>query len=117
MMATESYEFYRGSSIGDALMEQLDDLVTANQIPGDLAFKILHIFDRVISEVLASEVKATTTIKGKIKHYKQVDEVWTFNMKNARFLTKENGQKKDEVQELIAGNFVILACPAKKSGG
>lgn len=116
-MATENYEFYRESSIGDALMEQLNELVTANQIPGDLAIKILHIFDRVISEVLASEVKATTTIKGKIKHYKQVEEVWTFSMKNARFLTKENGQKTDEVRELIAENFIILACPTKKGGG
>ena len=115
-MATENYEFYRGSSIGDALMEQLDDLVQANLIPGQLAFKILHIFDRVISEILASEVKATTTIKGKIKHYKQVEEVWTFNMENARFLTKENGQKNDEIQELIAENLVILACPAKRNG-
>lgn len=116
-MATESYEFYRASSVGDALMEALNDLVIANQISDDLAIKILHTFDRVIPEVLATEAKATTMIKGKIKHYQQVDDVWTFVMKNARFLTRENGQKKDEVRELTVEKITILTCPAKKHEG
>jgi transcription initiation factor TFIIA small subunit len=116
-MTTENYEFYRASSVGDALMEALNDLIIAHQISGDLAIKVLHNFDRVIPEVLATEVKATTMIRGKIKHYKQVDDVWTFAMKNVRFLTRENGQKRDEVRELTVENITILTCPAKKHAG
>jgi transcription initiation factor TFIIA small subunit len=116
-MNTENYEFYRASSVGYALMEALNDLIIAHQIPADLAIKILHNFDRVVPEVLATDVKATTMIKGKINHYKQVDEVWKFVLKNAKFMTRENGQKRDEVQELRAENITVLACPAKKNTG
>jgi transcription initiation factor TFIIA small subunit len=114
-MNTENYEFYRASSVGDALMEALNDLIIAHQIPADLAIKILHNFDRVVPEVLATEVQATTIIKGKINHYKQVNEVWKFVLKNAKFITRENGHKRDEVQELRAEKVTVLACPAKKN--
>jgi transcription initiation factor TFIIA small subunit len=116
-MNTENYEFYRASSVGEALMETLNDLINANRITSALAIKILHHFDRVVPGVLATEVHATTKIKAKIKHYQNVDEVWTFVLKNVCFTTKENGRKKDEVQELRAEHITILACPAKKNAG
>lgn len=116
-MNTENYEFYRASSVGEALMETLNDLINANRITGALAIKILHHFDRVVLEVLATELHATTKIKAKIKHYQNVDEVWTFVLKNVCFTTKENGQKKGEVQEFRAEHITILACPAKKNAG
>jgi transcription initiation factor TFIIA small subunit len=116
-MSCDNYEFYRATSIGDALMETLNDLITEHRISGDLAIKVLHNFDRVVPEVLAADVKATTLIKGKINHYKLVDEVLTFVLKNAKFTTRENGHKKDVVRELIAENITLLACPSKKTSG
>jgi Transcription initiation factor IIA, gamma subunit len=90
-------------------------LITENHISGALTIKILHNFDRAIPEVWASEVKATTVIKGKVKHYNQVDNVWTFVLKNAKLTTKENDGKKSEVQELTATNITVLTCPSKES--
>ena len=116
-MNTENYEFYRASSVGEALMETLNDLINEDRITGALAVKILHHFDRVVPEVLETELHATMKIKAKIKHYQNVDEVWTFVLKNVCFTTKENGRKKDEVQEFRAEHMTILACPAKKSPG
>ena len=113
-MNTENYEFYRASSVGAALLETLDDLISANRMPSALAIKMLHNFDRVVPEVLSTELNATTTIKGKINHYKQVDNVWKFVLKNATFMTKENGQRRDEVHELTAENLTVLACPVKR---
>src|SRR4051794_36970955 len=55
--------------------------------------KILQHFDHVVPKVLATELHGTTKIKAKIKHYQNVDEVWTFVLKNVCFTTKENGQK------------------------
>jgi transcription initiation factor TFIIA small subunit len=117
MMNSENYEFYRASSVGEALTETLNDLIKENRITGALAVKILHHFDRVVPEVLETELHATMKVKAKIKHYQNVDEVWTFVLKNACFTTKENGQKKDEVQEFRAEHMTILACPARKSTG
>ena len=113
-MNTDNYEFYRASSIGDTLMETLDDLVNAHRISSDQALMILHNFDRVIAQVLSTELKATTMIKGKIKHYNQVEEVWTFVLKTATFMTRENGQKMDQVRVLTAENVTVLSCPSKK---
>jgi transcription initiation factor TFIIA small subunit len=116
-MNSENYEFYRASSVGEALTETLNDLINENRITGALAVNILHHFDRVVPEVLETELHATMKVKAKIKHYRNVDEVWTFVLKNARFMTKENDQKKGEVQEFRAEHMTILACPARKSTG
>ena len=113
-MDADNYEFYRATSIGDALIETLNGMVTANQISGALAVKILHNFDSVLPRILATEVKATTMVKGKIGHYNRIDEVRRFVLKTAKFMTKENGLK-DEVWEITAENITVLMCPSKKS--
>ena len=75
MMDADNYEFYRATSIGDALIETLNGMVIANQISGALAVKILHNFDSVLPRILATEVKATTMVKGKIGDNIQHEEL------------------------------------------
>lgn len=41
------YELYRKSSIGVALQDSLDDMVTNNQLSQAAAVRILQVFDRV----------------------------------------------------------------------
>lgn len=50
-------------SIGMALTDTLDDLISARRIEPQLAMKILANFDRSISEVLSDKVKARLTFK------------------------------------------------------
>lgn len=51
------------SSIGMALTDTLDDLISEGRIEPQLAMKILANFDRSITEVLADKVKARLSFK------------------------------------------------------
>jgi len=51
------------SSIGIALADTLDELISAQKIEPQLAMRILANFDRSISEVLAEKVKARLSFK------------------------------------------------------
>ncbi|KAH0834473.1 hypothetical protein FOPE_03810 [Fonsecaea pedrosoi] len=63
-MATQQYyELYRGSSIGEALIDTIDDLINDGRIEPQLAMKILSNFDRAIAETLAEKVKSRLTFK------------------------------------------------------
>lgn len=50
-------------SIGMALTDTLDDLISERRIEPQLAMKILANFDRSIAEVLNDKVKARLTFK------------------------------------------------------
>lgn len=52
-----------GFSIGQALTDTLDDMISANRIQPQLAIKVLFTFDRCITEVLADKVKARLNFK------------------------------------------------------
>lgn len=42
-----SYELYRQTKIGESLVEALDELVSEEKIPPDMAMKVLEQFDKV----------------------------------------------------------------------
>lgn len=50
-------------SIGGALTDTLDDLITQNNIDPQLAMKVLANFDRAIAEVLQEKVRSRLTFK------------------------------------------------------
>lgn len=82
-MATAYYEFYRGSSyvehisfhhllikivalhhsIGMALTDSLDELITSGSITPQLAMKVLQQFDKSLADTLVRQVKTKTTLK------------------------------------------------------
>ncbi|KAH8808944.1 transcription initiation factor IIA, gamma subunit, helical domain-containing protein [Xylogone sp. PMI_703] len=86
------YELYRRSSIGMALTDTLDDLISERRIEPQLAMKILANFDRSITEVLAEKVKARLTFKGHLDTYRFCDEVWTFLIKDVTFKMENSSQ-------------------------
>lgn len=51
------------SSIGEALIDTIDDLINEGRIEPQLAMKILSNFDRAIAETLAAVVKSRLTFK------------------------------------------------------
>lgn len=51
------------SSLGGALTDTLDNLITERRIEPQLAMKILANFDKAVADVLADKVKARLTFK------------------------------------------------------
>ncbi|KAI1431879.1 transcription initiation factor iia small chain [Xylaria sp. CBS 124048] len=104
------YELYRRSSIGGALMDTLDDLITEAHIDPQLAMRVLANFDRAIAEILQDRVRARLTFKASLDTYRFCDEVWTFQLKNVTFKMDSGGQ------QVTAERVKIVACTAKPTG-
>jgi transcription initiation factor TFIIA small subunit len=51
------------SSIGESLVDTIDDLIEDGRIEPQLALRVLANFDRVVSETLAEKVKGRLTFK------------------------------------------------------
>ncbi|KAG1867225.1 transcription initiation factor IIA, gamma subunit, helical domain-containing protein [Suillus subalutaceus] len=94
-MASAYYEFYRGSSIGMALTDSLDELITSGAITPQLAMKVLQQFDKSLADTMVKQVKTKTTLKarallGSLRTYRLCDDVWTFIVKNPSFKMESN---------------------------
>ncbi|KAI0360583.1 transcription initiation factor IIA gamma subunit [Trametes coccinea BRFM310] len=102
-MATAYYEFYRGSSIGMALTDSLDELITSGAITPQLAMKVLQQFDKSLADIMVKQVKTKTTLKGHLHTYRLCDDVWTFIVKNPQFKMESN-------EVVSAPKIKIVAC-------
>ncbi|KAF3156799.1 Transcription initiation factor IIA small chain (TFIIA 13.5 kDa subunit) [Orbilia oligospora] len=123
------YELYRRSSIGVALTDALDDLISDGRIAPQLAMKILSNFDRSVTDILAQQVTAKLSFKvqpcspvapqallmstdnhqGHLDTYRFCDEVWTFLIKDVTF-------KLDNSQTIQSERVKIVSCNSKKPG-
>lgn len=56
-----SYELYRQTKIGESLVEALDELVSEDKLPPEMAMKVLEQFDKVRRCEVWPETKAETT--------------------------------------------------------
>ncbi|CAD6564633.1 MAG: Transcription initiation factor IIA small chain (TFIIA 13.5 kDa subunit) [Tremellales sp. Tagirdzhanova-0007] len=127
------YEFYRGSSIGTALTDSLDELITEGDIPPQLAMRVLQQFDKSLTESLQKGVKNKTTVKvcrqlllvtllvqGHLSTYRLCDDVWTFVVTEPQFKMEGTGSGRSEL--VTAPKIKIVACksgdaPDTKKGG
>ncbi|KAJ1930175.1 Transcription initiation factor IIA subunit 2 [Tieghemiomyces parasiticus] len=105
---TQYYELYRSSSIGAALMDSLDELISEGLLTPQLAMRVLAQFDKSISDALSNKVKNRLTFKGNLHTYRLCDEVWTFILRNPSF------KLEDEI--LTVDKIKIVACNARKPG-
>lgn len=62
-MSERNYELYRKSSLGLSLTDTLDELITSEQINGQLAMKILLQYDKSFNTLLAQRVRNKTNFK------------------------------------------------------
>lgn len=99
----------RTHSIGDALIDTIDELINQSRIEPQLAMKILNNFDKTIADVLAEKVKSRLTFKGHLETYRFCDDVWTFLVKDVKFKTEQS-------TEFHADKVKIVSCNAKKPG-
>ncbi|KAF2744301.1 transcription initiation factor IIA gamma chain [Sporormia fimetaria CBS 119925] len=109
MADTKYYELYRRGSLGGALTDTLDKLITDRRIEPQLAMKVLMHFDKAIADVLAEKVKARMSFKGHLDTYRFCDEVWTFIIKDINF-------KLDNTSTVHADKVKIVACNTKRPG-
>lgn len=58
-----SCELYRGNTLGRILTDVLDDFITRDVISASLAMKVLLQYDKTISNILCTKIKAKSSLK------------------------------------------------------
>lgn len=119
MNAPAYYELYRRSSIGSALADALDTLISDEKIQPQLAMRILNNFDRIVSENLKAErglVKSKLTFKGDLHTYRFCDDVWTFIIKNVLIKMTDISNNDVNDSDIAVDKFKIVACNSRKAG-
>ena len=106
---SQSLELYRRSSIGMALTDALDEMVTARELTPTIAMRILLEFDRCVVKELEL-LKEKTTFGAHLHTYRFCDNVWTFILENAKFKT---ANYSGIVEEIHADKVKIVACDSK----
>jgi transcription initiation factor TFIIA small subunit len=96
-------------SLGGALTDTLDSLITERRIEPQLAMKILINFDKAVADGLLEKVKARLTFKGHLDTYRFCDDVWTFIIKDINF-------KLDNSNMVHADRVKIVSCNTKRPG-
>ncbi|KAJ2001299.1 Transcription initiation factor IIA subunit 2 [Coemansia thaxteri] len=102
------YTLYRAGTLGSALIDSLNELVTAGHVTPQLAIQVLEQFDKSLGEALVERVKAKAIMKGRLEIYRNYEEVWTLILKNATF--------KAEGEAISADKVKIVACSARRAG-
>ncbi|KAI8917649.1 transcription initiation factor IIA, gamma subunit, helical domain-containing protein [Powellomyces hirtus] len=105
-MTTTQYELYRRSSLGTALTDTLDELITESHMDPQLAMKVLAQFDVTIAEALHTKVRAKAIIKGHLREYRFCDDVWTFVVDHPSF-------RLDGGDTIEADRIKFVACTAR----
>lgn len=104
-------QIFRVSTLGTTLMDALDEMVTNNILPANVAMRILSTFDEKMPDVLAdgSLVKERLTFKGKLgKNYRKFNDFCSIDGENVTIkLQRGNTLEIDKLR--------IMAKEAKRS--
>ncbi|OSX78682.1 hypothetical protein BU14_0103s0027 [Porphyra umbilicalis] len=108
------FQHYRYSQVGLALQEVMDEMVEADLLDVDTQNMMLLQFDKAISSALSTCVKTKASLRGDLDHYRNVENIWTFYLKNAVI-------KLENVEHRVDDRLRIIACdgrtPSTGAGG
>ncbi|KAJ7642352.1 transcription initiation factor IIA gamma subunit [Mycena polygramma] len=105
-MDSTYYDMYRGSTLGVALADTIDEYVRLNVLTGTQGIMIMQQFDRAMTQALTAKVKAKTSVK----------EVWTFYLRNATFIMDDRTAVTTERIKMIACKGEGADSTSKKQG-
>ena len=69
---------YKKTIIGEKLTETIDELKRQNLFNVELEKKIIEKFDEIMCDEINKIAKNKNTIKGKVKSFKNCDDIWIF---------------------------------------
>ncbi|KAJ7150747.1 transcription initiation factor IIA gamma subunit [Mycena filopes] len=102
-MASAYYEIYRGSPLGIALMDTIDEYIRAEVLDGTQGIKILQVFDRALGDALATKVAAKADVKARMKTYNHNMDVLNLDLREATF-------KMDNRETVTVARIKLIAC-------
>ncbi|KAJ7766034.1 transcription initiation factor IIA gamma subunit [Mycena metata] len=108
-MASAYFEIYRGSPLGIALMDTIDEYVRAKVLDGTQGIRILQVFDRALGDALARKVAAKASVKARMKTYNHNMDVLNLDLRDATF-------KMDDKESVTVARIKLIACKRPDAG-
>jgi transcription initiation factor TFIIA small subunit len=91
--------FYRKTTLGLALTESLDELVSSGNISQPLSEAILKQFDQSFRQAFPEKVSTQPVkFRYKVDSYRFLDHVWTFQLANATFHIGADSVQTDKLK-------------------
>ncbi|KAJ6464764.1 transcription initiation factor IIA gamma subunit [Mycena vitilis] len=115
-MDSTYYDMYRGSTLGLALADTIDEYVRLNVLTGSQGIIIMQQFDRAMTQALTAKVKAKTSVKAHLRTYNDYQEVWTFYLRNATFIMDDRTAVSTDRIKIIACKGEGADSASKKQG-
>lgn len=86
------FDLYRETPIGECLVEALEEMMAKEKMSEELCMTVCTIFDASMLDALRTQVQSKALIKGNLKTYRFLDNVWQFNLENVIFKLNTSGQ-------------------------
>merc|ERR1712146_743413 len=86
----KSLQIYRKSKLGEALISILDNYVKKNFLSASVAYLLINQFDESVFEALKKYTEARVKLKGIVKNYKNIQNVWIFHLENVQLSIEAN---------------------------
>ncbi|GLC36021.1 hypothetical protein PLESTB_000530100 [Pleodorina starrii] len=86
-----SFQIYRNTSVGESLMETIEQLAEEGKLPEEVALAVLKQFDTSMSEAIKKFVTGKATMKANMKTYHYYENVWTFSLEEVEFKLNQAG--------------------------
>jgi transcription initiation factor TFIIA small subunit len=116
-----SLELYRKCTLGECLVDSLDQLIRNGQITPQLAIRVLSQYDKSMTDALQLRIKTKFVIKGHLNTYNFCDDVWTFVLDTPAVKLSDQYSGSLEKQGLIENGLLtkadrvkIIACNGTK---
>ncbi|PNH03040.1 Transcription initiation factor IIA subunit 2 [Tetrabaena socialis] len=109
-----SFQIYRNTSVGESLMETIEQLAEEGKLPEEVAMAVLKQFDTSMSEAIKKFVVGKATMKANMKTYHYYENVWTFSLENVEFKLNSGGAgSMSSAQNMMANTAKIVVVDAK----
>ena len=97
-----SLALYRQSTLGNSLLEVLEELKKEKKISESMLKKTMEVFDKSICDEISKVNKSRGTIKATITSFKNCDDIWIFYGKDATV--------KTDKEQLTSNKLKIITC-------
>ncbi|PNW77147.1 hypothetical protein CHLRE_10g424150v5 [Chlamydomonas reinhardtii] len=113
-----SFQIYRNTSVGESLMETIEQMAQEEKLTEEIALAVLKQFDTSMSKAIKEFVTGKATMKANMKTYHYYENVWTFSLEKVEFKLNQAGNgSMNGAQSLACDTAKVVVVDAKLGEG
>ncbi|GMH44951.1 hypothetical protein BSKO_12908 [Bryopsis sp. KO-2023] len=108
-----SFQLYRGAKVGECLMQSLFELMETEKLSEEVADKVLSQFDKSMYLALDTRVGTKAQLRGKLKTYRYIDNVWQFVLEEVSLRLCSGGRGGSSGSEVKMESSKLICVDSK----